>query len=37
VVVDAAVGRNVGPSERSVSAIRQAVTELRAATGRRRW
>ncbi len=35
VVADAAVGRNVGPSERSVAAINQAVDELRAGTGRR--
>lgn len=34
-VADAAVGRNVGPSEGSVSAIRDAVDELRARTGRR--
>ena len=34
-VADAAVGRNVGPSERSVSAIIDAVDELRARTGRR--
>lgn len=34
-VADAAVGRNVGPSERSVSAILDGVEELRQRTGRR--
>ena len=35
VVADAAVGRNIGPSERSVSAIVAGVEELRQRTGRR--
>jgi pimeloyl-ACP methyl ester carboxylesterase len=35
VVADAAVGRNIGPSERSVSAILGGVEELQQRTGRR--